>query len=101
MMRIWKITPTDIADPIWNKWSPGPIIVRAESEREARHLAVLATLKFLPHIPGGQIALNPWAGHKKKEDPGPLPTLCADITEDADQYSVNGLAEVLHHGEQF
>ena len=33
-MRIWKLTPTNLADPIWKKWSPEPIIVRAESEAE-------------------------------------------------------------------
>ena len=32
MMRIWKLTPSDLADPIWKLWSPEPIIVRAESE---------------------------------------------------------------------
>ena len=37
-MRTWKLTPTDLADPIWKKWSPEPIIVRGESESEARHL---------------------------------------------------------------
>jgi hypothetical protein len=26
-MRIWKLTPTDLTDPIWKKWSPEPIIV--------------------------------------------------------------------------
>jgi hypothetical protein len=36
IMRIWKLTPTNLANPIWKKWSPEPIIVRAESEREGR-----------------------------------------------------------------
>jgi hypothetical protein len=47
------------------------------------------------------ITLNPWAGHKKIEDPGPRPTLCEDITEQANEYSVDGPPEVLHHGEKF
>lgn len=31
-MRIWKLMPTNLTDPIWKKWSPEPIIIRAESE---------------------------------------------------------------------
>jgi hypothetical protein len=44
-MRIWKLTPTDLSDPIWKKWSPEPISVRAESERQARRLAETITNK--------------------------------------------------------
>ena len=67
----------------------------------ARHLAVLKTLKFSPAIPDAPISLNPWGGHKKIEDLGPLPTVCEDITEQTDEYSVDGPAEVLRHGEPF
>jgi hypothetical protein len=42
-MRIWKLSPTDLTDSIWKIWSPEPIIVRARSEVEARHLAKLET----------------------------------------------------------
>jgi len=100
-MRIWKLTPTDPSDRIWKNWSFEPIIVRAESEAEARRLAVWETLKFLPAIPGAEPPLNPWAGHKKIEDPGPRPTVCEDITEHTDKCSVDGPAEVLRHGEKF
>ena len=100
-MRIWKLTPTNLADPIWEKWSPEPIIVRAESESEARQWAQLKTAKFLPAVPGMPLTLNPWAGHKKIEDPGPRPTLCEDITEQTNEYSVDGPPEVLRHGEKF
>ena len=100
-MRIWKLTPTNLADPIWKKWSPEPIIVRAESEAETRRLTQLATLKVVPAIPGLPIAVNPWGGYKKIEDPGPPPTQCEDITAQADEYSVDGPAQVLRHGEKF
>jgi hypothetical protein len=100
-MRIWKLTPTDQSNSIWQKWIPEPIIVRAESEAEARHLAVLETLKFLPAVPGAEPPFNPWAGHKKIEDPGPQPTVCENITEHTDEFSVDGPAEVLRHGERF
>ena len=100
-MRTWKLTPTDLSDPIWKKWSPEPIIVRGESESEARHLAVLKTIKTFPPIPGMPIAINPWSGHKKIGDPAPRPTLCEDVTDQTDEYSADGPAEVLRHGEKF
>ena len=100
-MRIWKLTPTDLSNSIWKHWSPEPILVRAESEAEARHLAVLRTLKFLPAVWGKPILINPWGGHKKIEDPGLPPTLCEDVTEQTEEYSVDAPAEVLRHGEKF
>ncbi|SRR5216683_1653964 len=100
-MRIWKLTPTNLADPTWKKWSPEPIIVRAENAAEARHLAQSKTLKFLPVTRGQPITLNPWGGYKKKDDPAPPPIVCEDITKQTNQYSVDGPAEVLHHGEKF
>ena len=98
-MRIWKLTSTNLADPIWKRWRAEPIIVRAESEREARHLAVLKTTKTFPAIPYAPIAVNPWGGYPKIGDPSP--TLCEDITEQTAEYSVDGPAEVLRHGEKF
>ena len=100
-MRIWKLTPTNLDDPIWKKWTPEPIMVRAESEIEARRLAVWKTTKTFPSIPGMPIAWNPWAGNKKLEDPGPKPTLCEDITNQPGEFSVDGSAEVLRQVEQF
>jgi hypothetical protein len=100
-MRVWKLTPINLADPIWKKWSPEPIVVRAESEAEARDWAQLKTTKTCPRITGLPLPINPWARHKKIEDPAPLPTLCEDITEQTDEYSVNGPPEVLRHGEKF
>jgi len=98
-MRIWQLNPTDLTDAIWKKWSPEPIIVRAESERAARHLAVLKTVKTFPAIPGPPIAVNPWGGFPKIGDPSP--TRCEDITQQTTEYSVDGPAEVLQHGEKF
>jgi hypothetical protein len=100
-MRIWRLTPTNLTDPIWKKWSPDPIIVRAENEAQARHLAVCITNKSFPPLPPMLMPVSPWAGYKKKGDPAPRPTLCEDITEQTHQYSVDGPAEVLRHGEKF
>jgi len=33
-MHIWTLTPADPSNSIWARWSPEPIIIRAESERE-------------------------------------------------------------------
>jgi hypothetical protein len=93
------LTPTDLTDPIWKKWSPEPIIVRAEGEREARRLAVEKTIKTFPSIRYAPIAVNPWGGYPKIGDPSP--TLCEDITEQVHGYSVDGPAEVVRHGEKF
>lgn len=99
-MRIWKLIPTNPADSIWKgKWSPEPIIVRAESEREARHLAVLKTTKFFPSVPGMPHPVNPWGGYPKIGDPSP--TICEDITAQTNEYSADGAAEVLRHGEKW
>jgi hypothetical protein len=100
-MRILKLTPINLADSIWTLWSPEPVIVRAESEAEARHLAVLKTLKYLPSKPGVPIPVNPWGGYKKIGDGGPRPTRCEDITEQSNEYSIDSPAEVLRHGEKF
>jgi hypothetical protein len=58
-MRIWKLTPTNLADPIRKKWSPESIIVRAESESEARQWAQLKRLKTFPAVPGMPLTINP------------------------------------------
>jgi hypothetical protein len=98
-MRIWKLTPTNLTDPIWKNWSPEPIIVRAESEAEARDWAELKTMKTFPATSGLPIPVNPWGGYKI-EDSGPRLTFCEDITEQTDVYSVDGPPEVLRHGEK-
>jgi hypothetical protein len=61
----------------------------------------LKTAQFLPAIPGQEITINPWGGYKKIDDPVPPPIVCEDITEQTTEYSVDGPAEVLHHGEKW
>jgi hypothetical protein len=99
MMRIWKLTPTDLTEPIWKKWSPEPIIVRAESEAEGSAYGRIQTNKYFPPLPPMPMPVS-LGGHKKKGDPSPRPTLCEDIGEQTDEYSVDGPAEVLRHGEE-
>src|ERR1700761_5826986 len=98
-MRIWKLTPTNLEDPIWaGKWRTEPIIVAAESEREARHLALIKTNRGFAPLPPMLMPVNPWMGYKLKGDAAPT-TICEDITGLTDEFSVNGPAEVLRHGE--
>jgi hypothetical protein len=73
---------------------------RARRERGWR-LAHFKTLKYLPATPGMPFRDNPWAGYKKIGDPGPGPIFCEDITDRTNEYSVDGQAKVLHHGEKF
>jgi hypothetical protein len=98
-VRIWKMTPTNLDDPIWKKWSPEPLIVRADGERQARRLAVEKTVKTFPAIRYAPIPVNPWGGYPKIGDPSP--TLCEDITDQTAEFSVDGPAEVLRHGERY
>lgn len=78
------------------------IIVRAESEAEARHLAKVKTIKLFPATPYLPIPVNPSGGYKNIGDPGPRPTVCEDITDSTTtEFSVDGPAEVLRHGEDF
>jgi hypothetical protein len=97
-MRIWKLTPTNPADPVWKDWSPDPVFVRAESEAEARKLAHYETLKYLPPRPGQPTRINPWSGHRKIGNPSP--TICEDVTTATNEFSVDGPAAVLRHGEK-
>jgi hypothetical protein len=99
-MRIWKLMPIDPTAPIWKLWVPEPIFVRAESEAEARHLTQLATAKMLPAEFGKPIPINPWSKYKKLDDPAPLPTRCEDVTGQTNEFSAEGPAAVLRHGER-
>jgi len=98
-MHIWKLTPTNLADPIWKKWSPESIIVRAENERQAERLAAASTIKTFAPVPPNIMPDNPWFNRPKIGDPSP--TTCEDITDQTDEYSVDGPAEVLRHGEKY
>ena len=102
-MRIWKLTPTNLTDPIWKTYNPEPIIVRAGTEAEARNLAAFKTSTTIydPQNFAQPIPINPWSGYRKIEDLAPLPTTCEDITDQTNQYSVDGPAEVLRHTERF
>ena len=84
-MRIWRLSPVDRSDPVWEGYDTEPMFVRAESATRAQDLALAATLQFRPNTGYQKIEFNPWGRYK---------TLCEDVT-DISKYSVDGPAQVL------
>jgi len=84
-MRIWRLSPVDRSDPVWDEYDTEPMFVRAESATRAQDLALAATLRFRPNTGYQKVEFNPWGRYK---------TLCEDVT-DISKYSVNGPAQVL------
>jgi hypothetical protein len=84
-MRIWRLSPVDRSDPIWEEYDTEPMFVRAESATRAQDLALVATLQFRPNSGYQKIEFNPWGRYK---------TLCEDVTDISD-LSVDGPAQVL------
>ena len=91
-MPLWKLTPTDPSDPIWKHWSPDPVLVRAESEVQARQLAQLKTSQLLSVRPGEPKLINPWGD--------PSPTTCQDVTGHTNEFPAQGPAAVLGRAKQ-
>jgi hypothetical protein len=57
-MPIWRLTPLDLASPLWAASNyHGIAVIRAGTEREARHAAMQAFGKELPDIPW---YMHPW-----------------------------------------
>jgi len=84
-MRIWRLSPVDRSDPVWEEHDTEPMFVRAESATRAQDLALASTLVFRPNTGYQKIEFNPWGRYK---------TLCEDVTDISD-YSVDGPAQVL------
>ena len=84
-MRIWRLSPVDRSDPVWEEYDTEPMFVRAESATRAQDLALAATLVFRPNTGYQKIEFNPWGRYK---------TLCEDVT-DISNYSVDGPPQVL------
>jgi hypothetical protein len=84
-MRIWRLSPVDPSDPVWEEYDTEPMFVRAESATRAQDLALAATLQFRQNSGYQIIEFNPWGRYK---------TVCEDVTEISD-YSVVGPAKVL------
>ena len=84
-MRIWRLSPVDRSDPVWEEYDTEPMFVRAESATRAQDLALAATLHFRPNTGYQKIEFNPWGRYK---------TLCEDVT-DICNHSVDGPAQVL------
>jgi hypothetical protein len=86
-MRIWRLSPVDSSDPVWDEYDTDPMFVRAESADKAQDLVLAATLRFRQNSGYQKIEFNPW---------GRYTTLCEDVTE-ITEHSADGPAEVLQY----
>ena len=60
-MAVWSLIPVDPDDPDWEASSHrGPVIVRAEDEREARRVAAKAFNLKTGFRPGQGVRFPPW-----------------------------------------
>ncbi len=60
-MRIWQLQPLDIRVHDWRASTYlGDVIVRAENEEDARHLAADAFGMVPEEVPGQDTPVNPW-----------------------------------------
>mgnify|MGYP002635142954 CR=1 FL=1 len=58
---IWKLTPINLNSIHWTASTHrSEVIIRAVSERRARQIASLAFLIAVRHVPGQEMAINPW-----------------------------------------
>lgn len=60
-MPVWRLTPTDLADPNWEASSHrGPAVIRAPTEAAARKAAAAAFDVPTQFSPGGGAKFPPW-----------------------------------------
>lgn len=60
-MNIWELTPLDPSDHNWRASTHSDrVVVRAETEERARHLASLAFGIAADMVPGAEVPLLPW-----------------------------------------
>ena len=61
-MRIWRLKALNFSSPHWEASTyQGNVIVRAETEANARQLATQAFWIATEKIPGKEVAVNPWS----------------------------------------
>ncbi len=86
-MRIWQLQPLDIRVHDWRASTYlGDVIVRAENEEDARHLAADAFGIVPEKVPGQETPVNPWL----------YPWLVeAEVLEESD-YDPDGDEEILY-----
>ncbi len=60
-MRIWRLKPLSLRSPHWEASTyQGNVIVRAETEADARRLAARAFGIATERVPGRPVAIIPW-----------------------------------------
>ncbi len=85
-MRIWRLKALSFSSPHWEGSTyQGNVIVRAETEANARRLATQAFWMATEKIPGKEVAVNPWFH----------PMLVAAAVLVGSQYERDGDEEIL------
>ncbi len=76
---IWKLVPVDPSQPHWEtSMYRGVVVIRADSERQARDIAAMALEKTVAVVPGHGTVYMPWrhadlvACHETKDLQYPL-----------------------------
>ncbi len=86
-MRIWRLKALKLSSYHWQaSIYRGNVIVRAETEADARRLATQAFWKATDKIPGKEVAVNPWSD----------PRLVAASVLAGSQYDPDGDEEILY-----
>ena len=85
-MRIWRLKALNFSSRHWEASTyQGNVIVRAETEANARRLATQAFWMATEKIPGKEVAVNPWS-HPR--------LVMAEVLEGS-QYDPDGDEEIL------
>ena len=85
-MRIWRLKALNLSSHHWEASAyQGNVIVRAETEANARRLATQAFWMAPEKIPGKEVAVNPWSH----------PRLVAAKVLEGSQYDPDGDEEIL------
>ncbi len=86
-MRIWRLKALNFSSPHWEASTyQGNVIVRAETEANARQLATQAFWIATEKIPGKEVAVNPWSH----------PRLVQAAVLEGSQFDPDGEEEILY-----
>jgi hypothetical protein len=90
-MSIWELQPIDTSHNDWRASDYlGRLVIRADSESDARHIANHACGIAVERLPGRSVAILPWSQEVRAS--------ARDITDDG-QYPDDGLPAILDPAE--
>lgn len=84
-MEIWHLNPVDLEDAAWESSTyKGPVVVRAESEEEARQIATQSFIVATEVRTGARTVLCPWKD----------PALVSAVARSESPYERDGVMEI-------